>query len=243
MHERSKIIISTERRNGKHAETKPQPTFFDEEATLTARRVVPLSKADKSKHSRLLVSARRRTPLIVLLVVAALGLGVVGGLAIGFYQNRRQIEAQSVNNAQPQSEAVGQTIEPPAAVVAQSPVVPEPESSPVTRPNQQSSTEDKERINDPGTEDADDNVDEEKRDQSTPTTTRKQRRSTQQDEDERMTDEEREQQRSERERRRERRRRSTDEAADQDVETARQIRRVRDELHRRIRDIFEGREP
>lgn len=59
--------------------TVPAP-LFDEEATILARPVVPLAEASNKTSSRF--------PLLVLVVIIAIGAGVAGGFAIGVYRSR-----------------------------------------------------------------------------------------------------------------------------------------------------------
>ncbi len=54
--------------------------LFDEEATISARPVVPLTEASTGTY--------RRFPLLALVVILAISAGVAGGFAIGVYRSR-----------------------------------------------------------------------------------------------------------------------------------------------------------
>lgn len=60
--------------------TVPAP-LFDEEATISARPVVPLTEASTGTF--------RRFPLLALVVILAISAGVAGGFAIGVYRSRQ----------------------------------------------------------------------------------------------------------------------------------------------------------
>ncbi len=60
--------------------TTVRAPLFDEEATISARPVVPLTEAPKGASSRF--------PLLALVVILAISAGVAGGFAIGVYRSR-----------------------------------------------------------------------------------------------------------------------------------------------------------
>lgn len=93
MEEKDKIIIST----GHEAEERLETPHFDaEETLLAARPVVPLTEeAIEAAHSnaRAKVAApplTRRIPILALVIIAAVSVGLAGGLAIGLYKGRQQ---------------------------------------------------------------------------------------------------------------------------------------------------------
>src|SRR5436305_5033748 len=102
MAERRKIIIPT---GANTDESLPAP-HFDAEATLSARRVVPLSEQETEQlhyahyaQPTAVKSFWRRPMIIALVVLVAASLGVAAGFAIGIYRNRN---ANSTVNAHPQ---------------------------------------------------------------------------------------------------------------------------------------------
>lgn len=113
-----------------------------------ARPVVPLTPdAAESSHGTHAEAAKeppaRRSPLLlVLIVLAALGVGVAGGLAIGLYQNRRKTEPSVAAQPPVVSPAVNPRVTKPAEEISKAqppsapPVVkeekPTPQPSPVT---------------------------------------------------------------------------------------------------------------
>src|SRR5918911_902256 len=135
MAERRKIIIPT----GANPDG-PLPTpHFDTEATLTARPVVPLAEQDMSRPSYGDYAGQVRKPfwkrpaILALIVLAAVGVGVAAGLAIGIYRNRAAATTPVATQPSPTVENgnVGQTIEPTPTPQAERASVPE---KPVEKP-------------------------------------------------------------------------------------------------------------
>lgn len=98
MAEIRKIVIPTGPDQG---ERLPAP-HFDAEATLSARRVVPLSEQEaRQLHYDAMRAARpfwKHPAVITLVIIVAAGLGVAAGITIGNYRNRN---ANTAAHAQP----------------------------------------------------------------------------------------------------------------------------------------------
>jgi hypothetical protein len=139
MAERRKIVIETG-----EGTSEPLPTpHSDAEATLTARPVVPLN--DQEPHQmpygdyagRAPKPFWRRPALIVGIVLAAIGVGLAAGLAIGIYRNRNAAETPAANApaATVENTNLSQTVEPtPQESVATVPD--QPEEEPVVEPKE-----------------------------------------------------------------------------------------------------------
>ncbi|HEY0544402.1 MAG TPA: hypothetical protein VGC91_03315 [Pyrinomonadaceae bacterium] len=92
MEERRKIVIPT----GVDPEETLSRRYFDTEATLAARPVVPLSDAEAAQASASATKpARGRRWLLPAVIAAAVGVGVVAGLAISVYRYRQPTQAES----------------------------------------------------------------------------------------------------------------------------------------------------
>ena len=91
MSEKRKIIIPVGNASQEAAsdrsfdgDTTVQAPFFDSEATIAARPVVPITEAEQPQSKNL--------PLLVLVVLLAIGAGVAGGFAIGVYNTRQNTQ-------------------------------------------------------------------------------------------------------------------------------------------------------
>jgi hypothetical protein len=261
MAERRKIIIET------GAQDEPLPTpHFDTEATLTARPVVPLTDQEihqtpygaRTGHA----DARpfwKRPALLALIVLAAVGVGVAAGLAIGVYRNRQVAETPVAAAPSPTDEDLNarQVAEAPqstpapqeqAAVVAVPDETEAPTVEPPVEPAVDPKSEERERTarNERPARKDDDDEDEDaaRRVEAKPSVARTKKPVKV---DEYVIEDEREERRAERaeqrreERRadrRERRRRHREEGLDVPSGIERAGREVN-----RIREIFEGRQP
>lgn len=268
MEQRRKIIIPT----GSDPDETLSTPHFDTEATLSARPVVPLAEpgsrtpgmayasagqgaAYKPRQSVAASSPWKRSTLI-LIVLAAVSVGVASGLAIGFYQTRTKAPAANVT-AQPNASEQQQqaTVQPapepqqstraqqPEAVVAPPAEVQLPDA-PAEKATKESATAKKSSDDDAQPDDKQASRSQSRRDEErdAPVIARDRRA----DDDDVIIRDERDDRRARRERRREerreeRRRERGDDAYDpQNI--PRPVERVRQSINR-IRDIFEGRQP
>lgn len=246
MAERRKIIIQTGADPG-----EPLPTpHFDAEATLTARPVVPLTDQEAQIHygnhaGRAAAKPFWKRPaLLALIVLAAVGVGIAAGLAIGVYRNRQTAEtpvATTPPSTVEEAEA-NQTVEQPQPAPpteqAKAAVPDEPEEETPAEPK----VEERERTVRNERKDDDDN-DARPPVEAKPPVVREKKpvkideyviedgREARQAEKEQRRDERRAE-------RRERRRRGRED----EVNLPRGIERGRREVDR-IREIFEGRQP
>jgi hypothetical protein len=279
MEERRNIIIPT----GSDAEETLSTPHFDTEATLTARPVVPLSEPpapDEDVYAYTAAPASAVGPragaspwkrsTLVLIILAAVSLGVASGLAIGLYQTRRKAPATAAPVAAqpPLSEPQAATAQPAPTLTprieqqpqeaAQGPlqeVEPETEAQPPAAPpvketksrtdEKVSSTDERDRNDRQAARDNSkrveaDNARREDARRFPPRVERDDRA------DDSAGDYEREERRGRRERRREERRadrrRQREDNGDEAVGLPRPAERARQEINR-IRDIFEGRQP
>jgi hypothetical protein len=100
MEEKDKIIISTGHEPEEGLET---PHFDAEETLLAARPVVPLTeeaieaaRSTSRRSTRVEFTAQplsKRIPVLALVIIAAVSVGLAGGLAIGLYQGRQHMTA------------------------------------------------------------------------------------------------------------------------------------------------------
>jgi hypothetical protein len=248
MAERRKIVIET----GEGTD-EPLPTpHFDAEATLTARPVVPLNDQDTHQLPYGGYAGRapkpfwKRPALLVAIVLAAIGVGVAAGLAIGLYRNRnvaRETPVATAPTPAVENTELGQTVEPPPASQER-----------VATVSEQPEEEDKEEA-----------AVEPKEEERERTTARNERRDNNDDEvsqpvvakppvvrdkkpikvDEYTIEDARAERHAEKERRREERRAERRERRRRDDEATnipRGIQRAGREVDR-IREIFEGRQP
>jgi hypothetical protein len=269
MEQRRKIIIPT----GTDPEETLSTPHFDTEATLSARPVVPLAEPvalppeeaynvqpNGASYSPAAAATAASSPwkrsTLILIILAAVGLGVASGLAIGLYQSRTRASAPVV--AQPAvSDETQQAARQPEPQMEQPPVVSQPETQP-QQPEAQipaaPAVEDSERK--PADDAADDNDDRQasrenrKRDETRPAPPVIRDRPVVEEpdiverDDRRGSREERREERRERRReeRREARRRQREQNDDNPLDVPRNVERARQEINR-IRDIFEGRQP
>ncbi|MBD0324924.1 MAG: hypothetical protein ICV68_00750 [Pyrinomonadaceae bacterium] len=268
MEQRRKIIIPT----GADPEETLSTPHFDTEATLSARPVVPLAEPvalppeDAYSVQQQVGAAYPPAPptasspwkrsTLILIILAAVGLGIASGLAIGLYQSRTT-KASAPVVAQPSaSDETQQAARQPEPQLEQPPVVNEPETP---QPEEEVQIPPAPPVEEPESEPADDAVDNDddkqssrenrKRDEtrSTPPVDRDKPAVYDPDVIERDEREERRARREERrerrrEERREERRRQREQNEDDPLDVPRNIERARQEINR-IRDIFEGRQP
>ena len=247
MAERRKIVIQT----GEGTD-EPLPTpHFDAEATLTARPVVPLTDQDAYRMPHGDYAGRapkpfwKRPALLVAIVLAAVGVGVAAGLAIGIYRNRNAAKTPVATAPTPTVENTDlrQTVEPmPTPPERIATVSEQPEEKIENEAAVEPKEEERERT--PARNERKDNDDEVSQPVvAKPPVVRDKKPAKIEEytiEDERAEREaERERRREERraERRERRRRRDVEE-----VSLPRGIERAGREVNR-IREIFEGRQP
>jgi Tfp pilus assembly major pilin PilA len=268
MEQRRKIIVPT----GVEADEELPTPHFDAEATLLARPVVPLTEpvepppdiypparvAAARAHGAPAASSPWKRSTLILIIVAAVCVGIASGLAIGLYQSRRQkapVAASTTTQApaqpvvsEPQQQAAAQ----PEPEARQSARVEQPAEEDETQEDVSAASDDEEKREREPKRRADDEARDEdkpvardtrKRDEerSAPPVVVRERPSEIPDLDEREERriERREQRRAER---REARRRQREENPDSPIEFPRNVERARQEINR-IRDIFEGRQP
>lgn len=141
MEQRRKIIVPT----GAEAEESLSTPHFDAEATLLARPVVPLSEpveppqdvyASSNTGAAYTPRAATASPwkrsTLILIILAAVGVGIVSGLAIGLYQSRRKAPAAPVvampTASEPEQAAAQPQTEPVQSVRVNQPEEQEPET-------------------------------------------------------------------------------------------------------------------
>lgn len=267
MEQRRKIVVPT----GTEAdETLSTPHFVDDEATLLARPVVPLtepvepppdvyadSRAAAAYAPRAVATASpwKRSTLI-LIILAAVGVGIASGLAIGLYQSRQKAPAAPVAAqpviSEPQQQAATQT-EPVQSVRASQPEEqesePEQEAGVRAEPADEETPDRETKNNSADKTRSDDKQsarDNRKRDEERvpPTDVPDNSPADYSVDDEREERIERRERRREerREARRAERRRQREEEGDAPLSVPRNVERARQEINR-IRDIFEGRQP
>jgi hypothetical protein len=248
MEQKRKIIIPV---GGDPPSAIPAP-HFDAEATLSAQPVVPLKEPAapspyndylKQRNARAAAAPWKRSTLI-LIVLAAIGVGVASGLAIGFYESRGKANAPAA--AQPaasesqqaatqprieptQSQPAKQTEPEPEAQLPAAP--PEPEAQKDSSDETQSAAENQKEDREKNRQSARDNP-KQTEERVPPPVVR----------DDPASDpvaDEREARRERRERRREERRRQREDDNLDPLNVPRNIKRARQEINR-IRDIFEG---
>jgi hypothetical protein len=253
MTERRKIVIET-------GGGEPLPTpHFDAEATMTARPVVPLSEQETYRTNQGTYGARpakpfwRRPALLIPLILAAVGIGVAAGFAIGIYRSRNAAQAPVAAAPAQASENtdLGQAVEPPQAQeekviepVASAPIAEDKEEKKEPEENVAAATpKDEERERPVRNEKkADDDDDNEARPSAVvkPPVVTREKKPIKVDEYE-IIDEQAERQ-AERERRREDRRERRRRQRQDELTIPRGIERGAREVDR-IREIFEGRQP
>lgn len=223
--------------------TVPTPRF-DEEATLYAQPVVPLSEAAST-------ASPRRFPLIALLIVLAVGAGVAGGFAIGVYKSSQNRQPETAGNATTTTTASttassGADARPsaPLPVLASEKSSEPPARTTATEPATETATERSSASSRDKKSKADD-------EQIIPPVEIQERRSSKEEKREaksersgRSKDDDNDDEDAERVARRQRReqRRRARQAEDQNVDFDRQIERAGQEVNR-IREIFEGQRP
>jgi hypothetical protein len=282
MEQRRKIIIST----GTEGEETLSTPHFDTEATLAAKPVVPLTEPvalpptqpqnayavphEASYSPRSTKGTEASTPwkrsTLILIILAAVSVGIASGLAIGLYQSRNKTSAPVVAQPAAVNETQQATTQIPAETT-QLPQVKQPEQP----PEMEEASADKETVARVPVEETDDDSIEKARREDRRTEERDDKRSDdkpaardnpKRDEarvparverdrpvdypvvDEREDKIERRERRREerREERRAERRRQREENSDGPLNFPRSAERARQEINR-IRDIFEGRQP
>jgi hypothetical protein len=235
MEERRKIVIPTD--------FDPEETlsrkYFDTEATLAARPVVPLSEAEAASapsaaSSAVSTSAPAVAPakksarrwVVPSVIAAALVIGLAAGVGVIAYQRRQQPQQaetpQAVSPVAEKNRSVLPWTHTPDEVIPE-------EDSTATLTDADSSTAEPKHDNTPHENEARADVRDEKR--------REREEAAREDRQAQLEQqrEEREDRRQDRQRRRGRDERNRDDDLPQDP-----IRRTQDELHR-VREIFEGR--
>ena len=267
MEQRRKIVVPT----GNEPEEPPStPHFVDDEATLLARPVVPLAEpvepppdvyvqpaAAASYAPRAVAASPWKRSTLILIILAAVCVGVASGLAIGLYHSRRKAPAAPVA-AKPAVSEPQQTTAQPQTAPVQSARVSQPEER-ATEPEQEAEVRpvvsDKEARDEEKKNNSDDDAraddkrverDNRKRDEERvrPATVPENAPADYSVMDEREDKIERRERRREerREARRAERRRQREEEAEAPLDFPRSAERARQEINR-IRDIFEGRQP
>lgn len=267
MEQRRKIIVPT----GAEADEELSTPHFDAEATLLARPVVPLtepveppldvymaSNAAAAYAPRAATASLWKRSTLILIILAAVSVGVLSGLAIGLYQSRRKapaapVVARPTTNEPEQATAQPQT-EPVQAVRVNQPEEQEPETT--EEAQIPAATADKEK---PNKETKNDSADESRRDDKQVARENRKRDeervpppapvvpdnspadySVMDERDVRI--ERRERRREERKEARRAERRRQREEDDGPSNIPRNVERARQEINR-IRDIFEGSQP
>lgn len=210
--------------------TVPAP-LFDEEATISARPVVPLAGVSTVPSGRF--------PMLALVVILAVGAGVAGGFAIGVYKSRQNRATATTPATTAPTASTDATAPQPPAAGEQLPVIASKQSSEPraaathTEEVANATTERSARDNKPSKDDEQiiPPVEVRERAKETREVRREQREDKIRDEDERVAKRQRKEQR--------RRARENDE---RDVDLDRQLERAGREVNR-IRDIFEGQRP
>jgi hypothetical protein len=249
MAERRKIVIET-------GASEPLSTpHFDAEATLTARPVVPLTDQEAygaNPGGYAAPSAKpfwKRPALLIPIILAAVGVGIAAGFAIGIYRNRSAAQTPVVTapTPAPENTDLSRTVEPPP------PPAEEEEAEPETRaaiPEEKEEAEeppvvakDEERERSARNERRDDDDDKDEARQpvvAKPPPASREKRPIKVDEYE--IEDGRVERQAERERRREERRGRRRRQRQDDLDIPRGVERGVREADR-IREIFEGRQP
>jgi hypothetical protein len=272
MEQRRKIIIPT----GRDPEETLATPHFDAEATLSAQPVVPLAEAAATppgdaynvrgggaayapRATSSAASPWKRSTLLFI-ILAAVGIGIVSGLAIGLYQTRKTTTAAPVAAQPPANDSPQVATQPepestqPAIVDRQQPEQqPEaeariPDTPAVKEPERKASNDADENDDNDDRRASRNNSDDSKRDRARTQPPAVRERPTvtvpiieERDDDDRQARRE-ERKARRREERREERRQRRDEDDDYPVNVPRSIERARQDINR-IRDIFEGRQP
>jgi hypothetical protein len=276
MEQRRKIVIST----GTDGEETLSTPHFDVEATLAAKPVVPLTEpvepptspqnayaavpytASYAPRAAKAASSPWKRSTLILIILAAVGVGIASGLAIGLYQSRNKTSAPVAAQPAAANETQQAATQIPAETT-QLPQVKQPQQPQI----EEVAAENEERMTAPVEEPDDDSVEKarradkrsDERDDKRDNDKQAARDNPKRDEEraparvvvrERPSDtpvlDEREDRIERRERRREERRaerrRQREENSDGPLNFPRSAERARQEINR-IRDIFEGRQP
>lgn len=267
MQQRNKIIVPT---GVNDAPAKLPPPYFDEEATLSARRVVPLAQAATAPtpshpvpSSHITTAGPRRSSrlsLLMLAMAAAIGLGVVGGLAIGLQRGAQKATMSQAPSVAATSKVTTATEQPaieqpatlpPPNIATTEPIVTAPEIP--AQPEDSIAKEDRSKRdkesdgdksnankNSESSRNSNKSSDKDKQDESTVVARgRRQSKNDNQSADGRDQSDWRTQRDDDKPKAQ--RRTSGTENNNQVSESVEDVgRRVRQELNRRIRDVFEG---
>lgn len=230
MEERRKIIIPT----GVDPEETLSQRYFDTEATLAARPVVPLSDADAAQANAPAVKPARARRWLLPAVIAGAGvIGIAAGLAIGVYRYRQQPQAESPVAVRAIADKTRNTLpwtHTPAEPLAEEDAVADADEVVTPEPNDETATHQTQ----PRKSDSDEADKKKAREEDARDARADRQDQIAQQREERATDE-RAQRQEER-----RRRRGKDERNDNDeLPQDPIIRHTRDGVHR-IREIFEG---
>jgi hypothetical protein len=250
MAERRKIVIET---GAEPSEPLPTP-HFDAEATMTARPVVPLNDQETQRPSYGDYRARsakpfwKRPALLVPIILAAVGIGIAAGFAIGLYRNRSAAQPPVVTAPTPSTENtdLSQKVEPPPVQESAEPQArtPVPEETEETKEPEEptAAPKDEERERSARNERRDDDDDNNARQPAIvkPPSPAREKKPIKVDEYE--IEDVRAERQAERERRREERRGRRRRQREDEIGVPRGIERGVREADR-IREIFEGRQP
>jgi hypothetical protein len=225
MEERRKIIIPT----GVDPEETLSRRYFDTEATLAARPVVPLSDAEAAQASASATKpARGRRWLLPAVIAAAVAVGVAAGLAISVYRYRQQPQAESPVAVRPIADRTRNTL--PWTYTPEDPLAEENPTTDVADANEVTTpapTETQTRAGDEA--DKKKSREEAARDE----------RADRQDQIAQQREERASDERAQRQEERRRRRGKDEKNANDELPQDPIIRHARDGVHR-IREIFEG---
>lgn len=256
MAERRKIVIET---GAEPSQPLPTP-HFDAEATMTARPVVPLTDHETYRTNYGDYAAGpakpfwKRPALLIPVILAAVGIGIAAGFAIGMYRNRNAAQPPLATAPAPATEStdLSQTVEPPPAheEVAPEPeeqasVAEEPEERQETKETAAAAPKDEERERATTAarnerKDDDDDIETRQPVVAKPPAAAREKKPIKVDEY--VVEDVRAERRAERERRRDERRERRRRQREDDIDIPRGIERGVREADR-IREIFEGRQP
>ena len=225
MEERRKIIIPT----GVDPEETLSRRYFDTEATLAARPVVPLSDAAQAPASAV-KPARARRWLLPAAIAAAVAVGVAAGLAIGVYRYRQQPQAESPVAVRPLADKTRSTL--PWTYTPEEPVAEEDATTDVADGNEVTTPAPQETQ--PRKSDSDEADKKRAREEAA-----RDERADRQDQIAQQREERASDERAQRQEERRRRRGKDEKNANDELPQDPIIRHTRDGVHR-IREIFEG---
>ncbi|HEY0005729.1 MAG TPA: hypothetical protein VGB17_13040 [Pyrinomonadaceae bacterium] len=239
--------------NAQSVEMPETPHFVDDEATLLARPVVPLSEQAAQRELPYSVSgagphdgagARFSPWLLVLVIAAAISVGAAGALALDYFRHHKSSEQEATTTTQPSNPSVAARETRPAEQEPLAEVKPAESQVVPTAVGQDKQAEQSPAESAPDAVDARHQPAEKPKVNAPAASETARARQKREDQSAVQDEDERPQARkvdeivipSERRERRERRRR------ERDVEFPEPVRRANQELNR-IREIFEGKQP